>query len=60
MWKRKEGMEGRMGKKIPKVNGRADGKNNTKSDPLDHRKSKRIPEKKSTSASFNTLMPLTV
>ena len=46
MWKRKEGMEGRMGKKIPKVNGRADGKKNTKSDPLDHRKSKRIPEKK--------------
>ena len=32
MWKRKEGMEGRMGKKIPKVNGRADGKNNTKSE----------------------------
>ena len=28
--------------------------------PLDHRKSKRIPEKTSTSASLTTLKPLTV
>ena len=28
--------------------------------PLDHRKSKRIPEKMSTSASLTTLKPLTV